>query len=121
MHLHAGEFGAAAMLVDETEAITAATKNDLPPYSAAALAGWRGRASEAAWMVRAASSSATLRPSGSPRSIRSTAPRDTSIRRFRGNARSSTAQAPDETNAVAASAVVAGGNRDAVDICVAGL
>ena len=46
MHLHAGEFAAAASLVEETEAITEATRNDLPPYSALALAGWQGRAAE---------------------------------------------------------------------------
>jgi|HubBroStandDraft_6_1064221.scaffolds.fasta_scaffold29758_2 DNA-binding CsgD family transcriptional regulator/tetratricopeptide (TPR) repeat protein len=47
MHLHAGEFTAAASLVEETAAITEATRNDLPPYSALALAGWQGRAAEA--------------------------------------------------------------------------
>src|SRR5580693_1427407 len=52
--LHAGEFGAAASLVDETAAITEVTRNDLPPYSALALAAWQGRADEAAGLIHTA-------------------------------------------------------------------
>jgi hypothetical protein len=54
VHLHAGEFGAAASLVEETAAITEATRNDLPPYSALALAGWQGRTAEAGPLINAA-------------------------------------------------------------------
>jgi DNA-binding CsgD family transcriptional regulator len=42
-HLHAGELAAAASLVEEMDAITAATGNLFPRYGAAALAGWQGR------------------------------------------------------------------------------
>ncbi len=62
--LHAGEFGAAASLVDETAAITEATRNDLPPYSALALAGWQGRADEAAGLIHTAINSLTVRGEG---------------------------------------------------------
>jgi len=64
VYLHAGEFGAAALLVEETAAITEATRNDLPPYSALALAGWRGRAAEAAGLIDAAIDRLTVRGEG---------------------------------------------------------
>ena len=52
VHLHAGEFGAAAALVEETAAITEATGNDLPAYSAMALAGWQGHGAEAIEVIK---------------------------------------------------------------------
>jgi len=64
VHLHAGEFGAAASLVEETAAITEATRNDLPPYSALALAGWQGRTADAAGLIRAAVDGLTVRGEG---------------------------------------------------------
>ena len=64
MHLHAGEFGAAASLVEETAAITEATGNDLPPYSAVALAGWRGRPAEAEPMIHTTMDGAAARSEG---------------------------------------------------------
>lgn len=64
VHLHAGEFGAAASLVEETAAITEATGNDLPPYSALALAGWQGRAAETARLIHAATNDLTIRGEG---------------------------------------------------------
>ena len=64
VYLHAGEFGAAALLVEETAAITEATRNDLPPYSALALAGWQGRATEAAGLIGAAIDELTVRGEG---------------------------------------------------------
>jgi DNA-binding CsgD family transcriptional regulator/tetratricopeptide (TPR) repeat protein len=64
MHLHAGEFAAAASLVEETEAITEATGNDLPPYSALALAGWQGRAAEASQLFQATMSAVAPRGEG---------------------------------------------------------
>ena len=64
VHLHAGEFGAAASLVEETAAITEATRNDLPPYSALALAGWQGRAAEVAGLIHAAVNGLTVRGEG---------------------------------------------------------
>jgi DNA-binding CsgD family transcriptional regulator len=47
MQLHAGQFKAAAMHVDELEAIAEATEDALPRYGALALAGWRGDESDA--------------------------------------------------------------------------
>ena len=64
MHLHAGEFAAAASLVEETEAITEATRNDLPPYSALALAGWQGRAAEANQLFQATMNAVAPRGEG---------------------------------------------------------
>ena len=64
VHLHTGEFGAAAALVEETTAITEATRNDLPPYSALALAGWQGRAAEATSLMHAAINGLTVRGEG---------------------------------------------------------
>src|SRR5215468_12515835 len=64
VHLHAGEFGAAASLVEETAAITEATRNDLPPYSALALAGWQGRAAEATSLIHVAINGLTVRGEG---------------------------------------------------------
>ena len=64
MYLHAGEFRAAASLVEETTAITEATRNDLPPYSALALAGWQGRTADAAGLIHAAINDLTVRGEG---------------------------------------------------------
>jgi len=64
VYLHAGEFRAAASLVEETAAITEATRNDLPPYSALALAGWQGRAAEAAGLTHTAINGLTIRGEG---------------------------------------------------------
>ena len=64
VYLHAGEFRAAASLVEETTAITEATRNDLPPYSALALAGWQGRTADAAGLIQAAINDLTVRGEG---------------------------------------------------------
>jgi DNA-binding CsgD family transcriptional regulator len=64
MHLHAGEFAAAAALVEETEAITEATGADLPPYSALALAAWQGHADEATRLIQATLNRVTARGEG---------------------------------------------------------
>ena len=64
MHLHAGEFAAAAALVEETEAITEATGADLPPYSALALAAWQGHEDEATGLIRATLNRVTARGEG---------------------------------------------------------
>ncbi|MFI5892004.1 AAA family ATPase [Actinoplanes sp. NPDC051513] len=42
VHLHAGQFGAAASLAEEADAITAATGNAPARYAAVLLAAWRG-------------------------------------------------------------------------------
>jgi len=43
LHLHGGDFGAAAALIDEAAAITEATGSRLPSYGPLALAAFRGR------------------------------------------------------------------------------
>jgi DNA-binding CsgD family transcriptional regulator len=53
MHLHAGEFDAAASLVEETEAITEATGADQLPYSAMVLAAWQGHEAQATGLIEA--------------------------------------------------------------------
>jgi DNA-binding CsgD family transcriptional regulator len=62
--LHAGEFDAAAALVEETEVITRATGNDPPAYGALALACWQGRAAEAGERIKAVMRRATMRGEG---------------------------------------------------------
>jgi DNA-binding CsgD family transcriptional regulator len=64
MHLHAGEFATAASLVEETAAITEATGADLPPYSALALAAWRGHEAEATRLIQATLKRVTARGEG---------------------------------------------------------
>ena len=64
MHLHAGEFGTAASLVEETAAITEATGADLPPYSALALAAWQGHEAEATRLIQATLKRVTARGEG---------------------------------------------------------
>jgi DNA-binding CsgD family transcriptional regulator/tetratricopeptide (TPR) repeat protein len=64
MHLHAGEFAAAASLVEELEAIAEATGNDLPAYGALALAGWRGRAGEFSRLMQTTMNAVTSRGEG---------------------------------------------------------
>ena len=59
-----GSSRAAASLVEETAAITEATRNDLPPYSALALAGWQGRAAAATALIQAAIDGLTVRGEG---------------------------------------------------------
>ena len=64
LHLHTGEFTAAAALVEETAAITGATGSDLPAYSAMALAGWRGRTAEAVELIETVKRQAAARGEG---------------------------------------------------------
>jgi DNA-binding CsgD family transcriptional regulator len=64
MQLHAGQFKAAAMLVDELEAIAEATDDALPRYGALALAGWRGDESEARPLREAITDEALRRGEG---------------------------------------------------------
>jgi DNA-binding CsgD family transcriptional regulator len=45
-HLHAGELGAAASMLEDLDVVTEATGVQLPPYAAVALASWRGREAE---------------------------------------------------------------------------
>ena len=47
VHVHAGEFGAAAGLIEEADAITAATGNAPLRYTSLMLAAWRGEETRA--------------------------------------------------------------------------
>jgi tetratricopeptide (TPR) repeat protein len=69
LHLHAGEFAAASALVQETAAIAEATGDDLPAYSAMALAGWQGRTAEATELIEAIKRRAAARDEGMGLSI----------------------------------------------------
>ncbi|MDA0167059.1 AAA family ATPase [Solirubrobacter ginsenosidimutans] len=64
LHLFSGELGAAASLVDEIAAIAAAIGRGLPPYSAVALAAFRGDEAEAAELIRAVRAEAGARGDG---------------------------------------------------------
>jgi DNA-binding CsgD family transcriptional regulator len=46
VELHSGQFSAAASLLDEANAVTAATDTRVAPYGAVSLAAWRGRETE---------------------------------------------------------------------------
>ena len=64
MQLHSGQFKAAAMLVDELEAIAEATEDGLPRYGALALAGWRVDESDARQLGEAITDEALHRGEG---------------------------------------------------------
>jgi DNA-binding CsgD family transcriptional regulator len=62
--LHAGEFGDAAALIDEAQAISDATGSAALPYARLVLIGWSGRASEALESIEAIVKDATARGEG---------------------------------------------------------
>jgi DNA-binding CsgD family transcriptional regulator len=62
--LRAGEFAAAASLVEEARAVTEVTGSHLLPYSDLMLAAWQGREAEAAELIDAASADLTHRGQG---------------------------------------------------------
>ena len=64
VHIHAGEFAAAAALVDEADAITAATGNAPLRYAALFLAAWRGDEARALKLSEARARDATARGEG---------------------------------------------------------
>ena len=64
VHLFAGELTAAASLVDEIQAATEATGNNLGPYAAVALVALRGREAEAASLIESSRAEMTLRGEG---------------------------------------------------------
>ncbi|GAA1587235.1 LuxR family transcriptional regulator [Kribbella sancticallisti] len=64
VHLHAGEFAAAAALVTEAEAIAEATGNAPLGYTRLLLAAWRGEEAPAMRLVEAQIKDATLRSEG---------------------------------------------------------
>jgi DNA-binding CsgD family transcriptional regulator len=64
VHVNAGEFAAAAALVDEVDAVTQATGIRLAPYGALGLAAWRGREDEAIGLGDATIGELTARGEG---------------------------------------------------------
>jgi DNA-binding CsgD family transcriptional regulator len=64
VHVNAGEFAAAAALVDEVDAVTQATGIRLAPYGALGLAAWRGREDEAIGLSDATIGELTARGEG---------------------------------------------------------
>jgi DNA-binding CsgD family transcriptional regulator/tetratricopeptide (TPR) repeat protein len=64
MHLYAGELGEAASLVEQADAIIAATGRWLPRYGALALAAWRGREADVAALLEPTLEVATTRGHG---------------------------------------------------------
>lgn len=63
-HLHAGEFPAAAGLLEEAGAVAEATGIARPAYDRAMVAAWRGREAHATALIRAAERTATERGEG---------------------------------------------------------
>jgi DNA-binding CsgD family transcriptional regulator len=64
VHLHAGEFAAASALIEEAEAITAATGNAPLRYASLFLAAWRGEEAQALKLIEARARDATARGEG---------------------------------------------------------
>jgi AAA ATPase domain/Bacterial regulatory proteins, luxR family len=64
VHLFAGELTAAASLVDEIQAATEATGNNVGPYGAVGLVALRGREAEAASLIESSRAEMTLRGEG---------------------------------------------------------
>ena len=64
LHVHAGEFAAAATLIEESDAITQATARAPLKYAALVLAAWRGHEADALAMLEAGRIEATARGEG---------------------------------------------------------
>jgi DNA-binding CsgD family transcriptional regulator len=64
MHVFAGEFGAAAGLIEEADAITAATGSGSLRYTSLMLAAWRGEEARAGELIEASVQEATARGEG---------------------------------------------------------
>jgi DNA-binding CsgD family transcriptional regulator len=64
VHVHAGEFAAASALVEEADAITAATGNAPLRYTSLFLAAWRGEETQALKLIEARARDATARGEG---------------------------------------------------------
>jgi DNA-binding CsgD family transcriptional regulator len=62
--LFAGEFDAAAVLVEELDAVSEATQTRRPPYAGLALATLRGREADAAALIEATANEVTRRGEG---------------------------------------------------------
>ena len=64
VHVHAGEFAAASALIEEADAITAATGNAPLRYASLFLAAWRGEEAQALKLIEARVRDATARGEG---------------------------------------------------------
>jgi DNA-binding CsgD family transcriptional regulator len=64
VHLHAGEFAAASELVEEADAIAAATGSAPLRYASLLLAAWRGEEAQALKLIEARARDATARGEG---------------------------------------------------------
>jgi DNA-binding CsgD family transcriptional regulator len=64
VHVHAGEFAAAAALIEEADAITAATGNAPLMYTSLVLAAWRGQEAQAVELIEASREDSTRRGEG---------------------------------------------------------
>ncbi len=64
VHVHAGEFAEASALVEEADAITAATGNAPLRYTSLFLAAWRGEEAQALKLIEARARDATARGEG---------------------------------------------------------
>src|SRR6266849_3210059 len=64
LHLHEGDFAAAASVIDEARAITEATGSELPPYASVALAAFRGRQLQTSELIEASAGDLARRGSG---------------------------------------------------------
>jgi DNA-binding CsgD family transcriptional regulator len=64
VHVHAGEFAAASALVEEAEAITAATGNAPLRYASLFLAAWRGEEAQTLKLIEARARDATVTGEG---------------------------------------------------------
>jgi DNA-binding CsgD family transcriptional regulator len=64
VHVHAGEFAAAAALIDESDALAAATGKAPLRYTSLALVAWRGDEEEATTLIAAATNDAMARGEG---------------------------------------------------------
>ena len=64
MHVYAGEFGAAAGLIEEADAITAATGSASLRYTSLMLAAWLGEETRALELIEASVQEATARGEG---------------------------------------------------------
>ena len=63
-HLYAGEFTPAASLVAQAESVTETTGSSIAPYGAVALAAFRGREAQAAYLLQTATDDAERRGEG---------------------------------------------------------
>jgi DNA-binding CsgD family transcriptional regulator len=64
VHLHAGEFAAASLLIEEADAISRATGNAPLPYTSLALLAWRGQEAAALRAIESGLQDATARGEG---------------------------------------------------------